>query len=178
VRRTVRLAYAGIAVMVTLAAAAPAQADPFVYVTNVAGNNVSQYGVGSGGALSPLAPMTVAAGDFPGGVVVRPGGDSVYVTNSNSDTVSQFDVGTGGALAGKSPATVGSGDFPQGVAVSPNGSSLYVANVRSNDVSQFDVGAGGALTPKSPATGPRASARSRLRSAPGGRVSMSPSSPA
>ena len=34
-----------------------------VYVTNVESDNVSQYDVGAGGALTPKSPATVAAGD-------------------------------------------------------------------------------------------------------------------
>jgi DNA-binding beta-propeller fold protein YncE len=142
-----------LAVLAALAvAAAPAQAGPFAYVANSSSNNVSQYDVGAGGALTPKSPATVAAGTGPQGVAVSPNGASVYITNVNSGTVSQYDVGAGGALTPKSPATVATGTGPQGVAVSPNGASVYVANFNSNSVSQYDVGPNGALTPKSPAT--------------------------
>src|SRR5438128_8474804 len=59
-----------------VAAAAPAQAGPFTYVTNVTSNNVSQYDVGAGGALAPLSPTTVAAGTTPFEVAVSPNGAS------------------------------------------------------------------------------------------------------
>ena len=38
-----------------------------VYVANVSSDNVSQYDVGAGGALSPKNPATVAAGTCPTG---------------------------------------------------------------------------------------------------------------
>jgi DNA-binding beta-propeller fold protein YncE len=147
-----------------LVAAAPAQATPFVYVTNGGSDDISQYNVGAGGLLAPLIPPTVAATDPGGGVVVSPDGKSVYVTAGfgNSGSVLQYDVGPGGTLSPKSPATVGAGDLPTGVAVSPNGKSVYVANnfdpfedpPFSPSVSQYDVGPDGALSPKSPPTLP------------------------
>ena len=89
-----------------------------VYVTNSSSDNVSQYDVGAGGALTPKSPATVAAGSSPQGVAVSPNGASVYVANNGSDNVSQYDVGAGGALTPKSPATVAAGSGPVGVAVS------------------------------------------------------------
>jgi 6-phosphogluconolactonase (cycloisomerase 2 family) len=139
-----------------VAVAAPAQAAQFTYVANGSSNDVSQYGVGSVGALAPLSPATVAAGSNPQAVAVSPSGASVYVANTSSAaggySVSQYDVDASGALAPKSPATVAAGNAPLAVAVSPNGASVYVANYNSASVSQYNVGAGGTLTPKSPAT--------------------------
>jgi DNA-binding beta-propeller fold protein YncE len=140
-----------------LAGAASAQAQPFVYVTN---QNASTFLPGSvsqfdalGGALSPLAPPSVAAGADPMGIAVNPDGNSVYVTNALDNTVSQFDVGAAGTLTPKSPATVPT-TSPREVAVSPDGKSVYVTNaiVCNGTVAQFDVGADGTLTPKAPAT--------------------------
>ena len=85
-----------------LATAAPAYGAPFAYVTNSAGNSLSQYDVGAGGLLAPLSPATVAAGDLPSGVAASPDGQSVYALNFGSGTVSQYDVGAGGTLSAKS----------------------------------------------------------------------------
>jgi DNA-binding beta-propeller fold protein YncE len=136
--------------VVCLAGAAPAQAQPFVYVANGGSNGVSQFDA-LGGPLVPLTPATAAAGGDPTGVAVSPDGKSVYVTNFVDNTVSQYDVGAGGALTPKTPATVATGMGPLGVAVSADGASVYVANINDNTVSQYDVGPGGALTPKNPA---------------------------
>jgi 6-phosphogluconolactonase (cycloisomerase 2 family) len=153
-----RLLLGAAAAAVFLAAAAPAQASPFAYVTNssVFNDSVSQYDVGAGGLLAPLAPPAVAAGDGPEGIAVNPNGHSAYVTNVGADDVSQYDVGAGGALSPKSPPTVAAGSIPGDVAVSPDGGSVYVANFTAATlggatVSQYDVGPGGALSPKSPA---------------------------
>jgi 6-phosphogluconolactonase len=137
-----------------LAWAAPAQAQPFVYVSTSA--SVFQYDA-MAGSLSPLTPASVPLGGANpfGMVAVSPDGRSVYVPASDANAVFQYDVGATGPLTPKSPASVAAGDMPAGVAVSPDGKSVYVANGFSNNpatVSQYDVGAGGVLTPKSPAT--------------------------
>jgi DNA-binding beta-propeller fold protein YncE len=148
-----RRLWLGVAAAVAfLGAAAPAQAAPFVYVTDRGGDEsvfdvgaVSQFDVGAGGLLAPLSPPSVASDGGASSVAVSPDGQSVYVTNPSS--VSQYDVGPGGALTPKSPATVGGGGLA--LAVSPDGQSVYVTNF-DDGVLQYDVGPGGELTPKSP----------------------------
>jgi 6-phosphogluconolactonase len=138
-----------------LGGAAPVQAAPFVYVTNLVDNTVSQYG-SMGGLLAPLSPPTVEAGVGPSGVAVSPDGASVYVTNHTSDfspgSLSQYSVSAAGTLMPKSPATVPVGIGPVQVAVSPDGRHAYVANIDANTVSQFMVGGDGTLTATSPPT--------------------------
>ena len=109
----------GFAVLAVGFGATGAQGAPFVYVTNLFSNNVSQYNVGTGGLLSPLVPPTVAAGVVPEGVAVSPDGRNVYVANEDGNTVSQYDLGPGGALAPKSPPEVAAGDSASGVAGQP-----------------------------------------------------------
>ena len=95
-----------------------------VYVANGgavnAGNKVSQFDVGSGGALTPKDPATVdVAPDGvpygPSGVVVSPDGTSVYVTDLSDAFVSQFSVGAGGLLSGG--AVVPTDGGPIGIAM-------------------------------------------------------------
>jgi DNA-binding beta-propeller fold protein YncE len=132
----------GAATAATLfAAAASAQAEPFVYVTNSGDRSVSQYNIGPAGLLAPLAPPTVTtAGNLPFEVAVSPDAKSAYVTGAEFHDgrgvgiVSQYDVGPGGGLLPKSPAAVAAGNFTSG------------------SVSQYDVAPGGALSSKSPAT--------------------------
>jgi DNA-binding beta-propeller fold protein YncE len=152
-----------------LGSAVPAQATRFVYVANLGSANVSQYAVGAGGLLAPLAPATVAAGNYPEVVAVSPNNKNVYVTNQADDTVSQYSIRARGRLVPNSPSTVATGHFPTGVTVSRDGRSVYVANRRSDDVSQYDVGSGGRLSPKSPATVPAAPITGNVVVSPDGR---------
>jgi len=90
-----------------------------IYVADAGNGTVSQYDVGSGGALKAKSPPTIAAGVFAGAVTVSGDGKNVYVTNRGDSTVSQYDVGSRGLLKLKSPATVVTGTSPAGVASSP-----------------------------------------------------------
>jgi DNA-binding beta-propeller fold protein YncE len=136
------------AAAVALASEVPAQGATFVYVASPCSGEVIQYGLDSGGALSPLNPPAVAAGNYPISAAVSPNGRWVYVTNL--DGVAQFDLGRGGLLVPNTPPTVAASGSV-GVAVSLDRSSVYVAQLFGT-VSQYDVGVDGALSPKDPAT--------------------------
>ena len=149
-----------------------------VYVANADSDGpggISEFDVGSGGALTPKATASVAGGDRPAAIAVSPNGAGVYVTNSDTDGVggiSQYDVGAGGALSPMATVTVAAGDGPIAIAVSPDGRSVYVANVSTDGaggVSQYDVGAGGTLTPKSNPTVPGGSQPEAIAVSPDGK---------
>lgn len=155
-----RLAF-GCSVLVGLTfalAAGLAQALPFVYVTNQGGNDVSQYGVGAGGLLSPLSQATVGGVVQPIGIATAPDGRSVYVTNAATASITQYDLNPlTGALSSKTPAQVDAGAHPNSITVSPDGRSAYVANgggvpgPSGNTIGQYDVDPlTGRLTPKDP----------------------------
>ena len=131
-----------------------------VYAVNFVSNDVSQFGVGSGGALSPLATPAVAAGMGPFAIAISPDGKSVYVANdlmNGAGAISQYKVGPGDALTPMSPATVAGANEPTGIAVSPDGKNVYVADnavTGGAGVSHYAVGPSGALTPTSTVTAP------------------------
>ena len=106
----------------------------FVYVANYntdGTGGISQYTVGAGGALTPMATPTVAAGHNPEAITVSPNGQFAYVANNNgtgSGGVSQYTVGAGGELTPMATPTVAAGNAPYGIAVSPNGQYVYVTN--------------------------------------------------
>ena len=65
----------------------------FVYVANYntdGTGGISQFTVGPGGALTPMATPTVAAGHNPEAITVSPNGQFAYVVNNNG-------TGSGGA---------------------------------------------------------------------------------
>jgi 6-phosphogluconolactonase (cycloisomerase 2 family) len=138
------------------------KASEFAYVANFNEGTVSQYTVGTGGALTPnAAGATVTAGTQPYSIAVDPTGHYVYAANYNgsvSGSVSQYTIGADGSLtpngAGATVATNGFG--PNGITVDPSGTHVYVANYGDSangtgaSVAQFTLGAGGALTPMTP----------------------------
>ena len=125
-------------------------------------NNVYQFSVGAGGALTAMSPARLAAGEGPTAVVVSPDGAHVYVTSGGfpfgSGSVSGYDVGAGGALTPDFGASVAVEGNANTLAISPDGKSLYVAGnvAEGGDVDfldQFSVDPStGALTAKSPRT--------------------------
>lgn len=151
--RTAGLWLAALCVLALMPVAA--SASDSVYVTNLfsaGAGGVSQYTVGAGGALSPMASPTVAAGNQPAAIAVSPGGKSVYVANEGTDVlvgISQYTVGAGGALSPMAAPMVPAGGQPARIAISPDGKSAYVVNQGGGGVSQYTVGAGGALSPMS-----------------------------
>lgn len=151
-----------------LAAAAPADAAPFVYVANGNANSVSEYDA-AGGGLVPLPATVVAGPSSPDLVAVAPDGTSVYVTDTENSTVLQFDVAANGTLTLKTPPTVQTGRVPAGIAVTSDGKGVYVSDFSDNRVSQYDIGPGGALTPTIPATVPTGSEPEGVAVSPDGK---------
>jgi DNA-binding beta-propeller fold protein YncE len=146
-------AIAGMA-LASFAAVAPAQAAPFVYVTNIDGANLSQYDA-AGGLLSPLSPPTVSTQNNATGIAVSPDGTNVYVTTPEPAAIFQFSVGATGGLTLRSTAPVPPGALPTALAVSPNGQNVYIRDAGGlQPLIQYTVEADGALTLKSPPTVP------------------------
>ncbi len=113
---------------------------------------VSQYTIGTNGALTPMSPATVEVGGmYPTSITVDPSGKYAYVTNFGGN-VAQYTIGTGGTLSAMTPSTVAAGSEPTSVAVDPSSKYAYVTNSNDNTVSQYTIGTDGALTPMSPPT--------------------------
>jgi 6-phosphogluconolactonase (cycloisomerase 2 family) len=128
----------------------------YAYATNFDSSppTVSQYLVGSLGALSALTPATVAAGASPFSVSVEPTGQYVYVANFNAKTVSQYAIGSTGVLTAVGSGAVATGSHPNGVTIDPSNKHAYVANLGDNTVSQYNIDTTGALTLMSTPTVP------------------------
>jgi hypothetical protein len=101
-----------------------------VYVTNLAGGSVSQYGVGPGGTLAPLPAPTVPtpADGQPWDIAVSPDSRRVYVSHGSASALSQFHVGVGGALTPMAPATAPSTNAARGIAVPPRAAPVAAAS--------------------------------------------------
>jgi DNA-binding beta-propeller fold protein YncE len=137
------------------AAAGPPAGAPFVYVTGKGGTNeISQFASLGSGALRPLTPPDVAAGEFPYDIAVSPQGTSAYAVDNLSDTagaVSQYTLNPAtGKLTSKSPRMVATAGVPSGIiAISPDGKNAYVPSGKA--ISQYRISpATGKLTPMPP----------------------------
>jgi 6-phosphogluconolactonase len=121
----------------------------YAYASNFDDGTVSQYVIGTGGALTPLTPafVTVTNQTNPFSVSVEPTGQYVYVANWGSKSVSQYTIGMGGALTPVGTGTVATGNTPNAVTIDPSNRHAYVANYGDNTVSQYTIGLDGALAP-------------------------------
>jgi DNA-binding beta-propeller fold protein YncE len=80
----------------------------YVYAADGA-TQLSQYSMGSDGALTSLTPANVADANRPWAMVVDPSGNYAYVANIGNNTVSQYTIGSGGALTAMSTPAVPAG---------------------------------------------------------------------
>jgi 6-phosphogluconolactonase len=128
-------------------------ATVYAYASNFDAGTVSQYIIGSMGALSALTSPTVAAGASPFSVSVELTGQYVYVANYNANTVSQYTIGATGALTPVgTTGSVMTGSHPNSVTIDPANKHAYVANFGDNTVSQYNIGTTGALMQMSTST--------------------------
>ena len=183
-RKMSSLGLLGAAALAAIVVAVPAQAAPFVYVTNAGEfqQAVSQYDA-AGGPLAPLSPPTINTGHgSPSGLAVSPDGKNAYVTATYcgtpghpADCVSallRYSVGADGSLTPRSSAAMPPGTpLLRKLVISPDGRSLYAIGLFSggNSLTQYTVAANGALTLKSPATVPTAREPDDLAVSPNGR---------
>jgi 6-phosphogluconolactonase (cycloisomerase 2 family) len=137
----------------------------FAYVTvgaTSAGSvgSVHEYAVLEDGSISPLAQVSVSAGDEPAAIAVDQAGRHAYVVNVGDGTISQYSIAADNSLVPLNPATIVNpgmktlGVMPSAVTLDFSGSFLYVANSGDATLSQFSIGSGGQLTPLTPATVP------------------------
>ncbi len=95
--------------------------------------NVSMFTINAAtGALTAIAPGTIAAGLHSGSLAVDPSGRFAYVANEDSFNVSMFTINAGtGALTALAPGTIAADPAaagPTSVAVDPSGRFAYAAN--------------------------------------------------
>jgi 6-phosphogluconolactonase (cycloisomerase 2 family) len=121
------------------------------YAVNFGSNNVSQFLIGTDGALTAIGTGTVAAGVNPYALAEDPTSEYLYVANFRqpgylATTISQYAIGADGSLTPIGTGSVAAtGDGLNDITVSPAG-HVYTANYGSNGVSLYNIGAGGALT--------------------------------
>jgi 6-phosphogluconolactonase (cycloisomerase 2 family) len=104
--------------------------------------NISQYAIGSNGALS-LISSPFGTGT-PQSITADPSGQYLYVVH-RSGSVAQYTIGSGGVLTSTTPSIL-TGTTPLSVTVDPSGHHVYVANFGSNNLLQYNISTIGAMT--------------------------------
>jgi 6-phosphogluconolactonase (cycloisomerase 2 family) len=117
------------------------------YVVNASNNNVSQYTMGTNGALNTSAASSVATGATPYSIAVVPSGLYAYVANNfngvGGNTVSEYTINSGvltlNTTIASPTGTIAARTNPVSVTIDPTGQHVYVVNAGSNNVSQYKI---------------------------------------
>ena len=126
----------------------------FVYVVNQVGSipaggtalssSVSEFSVGSNGALTELAGSPLGVGVSPNAIATDPTNSFAYITDGATNQLIAFTIASTGVLT---PLNVANGitktdTFPDAVTVDPSGRYVYVANYTANDISAYQIDPG------------------------------------
>ena len=128
----------------------------YAYLSNINGDSISEFGIGTAGTLTSLNPASVPAGAESTFLAFDPTGKYAYEANYTIDvssppgTVSQYTVGSSGQLMPMTPATVTAGNGPAWIAFDPFGKYAFVVNIGDGTtpgtVSEYAIGSSGDLT--------------------------------
>jgi 6-phosphogluconolactonase (cycloisomerase 2 family) len=121
-----------------------APAPGYAYVLDNIHNWISQFSIGTNGALTPLSPATVPTDNSPFSVTVDPGSHYVFVTNRQGGTISQYVIQSDGTLMPNSPATVAASG-PSALVFDSSGKNAYVVSDSYDTVSRYTLATGGQL---------------------------------
>lgn len=120
-----------------------------LYVAARSSNLILQFGIGTGGVLTPLNPASTQV-TLPRAIAVDPNGQYLFVGTDDPvlspGSVSAFSISSDGSLAALNPATVASGTDPIDMLVEPSGRFVYAANYADNSISEYAIAANGSLT--------------------------------
>ncbi len=106
---------------------------------------LTQYAVGPGGALTPLAPAVLAGGARD--TAITPDGRFAYVAlsfGSDDGLLAQFARGAGGRMEAASVISAGAAD-PRGILVNPQGTRVIYANAFTRSLRWRPIGSDGLL---------------------------------
>jgi 6-phosphogluconolactonase (cycloisomerase 2 family) len=117
----------------------------WVFVANASSDSVSQYSVGSDGALTlptVASVSTAGQGSGPAALAVDPAGSRLFVLLESSNRLLQYGIGNSGLTYERASTT---GSQPVAIAVTPDGAHAYVANRSDSSLTQYTL-AGRAVT--------------------------------
>jgi len=123
----------------------------FLYVANATDNSVSEYSIGSTGALTALTQSPIGQSSQysgPVALLVENSGKYLFVANSGTSNLSAYSIGTDGSLTILATSPFATSSQPKFIATDPSGNHLFVGNQASSAIIQaFNLDTGnGALT--------------------------------
>ncbi len=132
----------------------PAEAQPFLYVTNSRSATVSVIDTnpssphynkvvstitGPGVVKVPGPPHTLNGMSSPFFIAITPDGTRGYVSNISSDTISVIDTDPASTDFNKVVSTIETPVYPQVIAITPDGTRAYVTIAASDTISVIDT---------------------------------------
>jgi 6-phosphogluconolactonase len=112
----------------------------FLYVANTGGNSISEYSIGSDGALTELVGSPIGETySAPLSVLVDNSGKFLFVANNGSSNVAAYSIGSNGSLTLLTNSPFASGAQPSYLAEDPKGNFLYVGNQSSPVIEAFGI---------------------------------------
>ncbi len=112
----------------------------FLYVGNTLDNSISEYSIGSGGALTALNGSPVGETySTPLSLVVDNSGKYLFVANNGSSNIAAYSIGSDGSLTLLSNSPFASGAQPSFVAADPKGGFLFVGNQSSPVIQAYSI---------------------------------------
>ncbi|WP_304820713.1 beta-propeller fold lactonase family protein [Candidatus Binatus sp.] len=133
---------------------AVAPSNAFLYVANVADDNIYEFAVSStNGTLTALSPASISNGNGsgPDQLAMNSGGSFLWATGSNDGTVAAYTVDTSTGQLAKNGAALGGFNTPFGIAVNSSGSILYVADAATGEIWPLTIGSDGKISKSLPA---------------------------
>jgi 6-phosphogluconolactonase len=120
----------------------------FLYTANKLDNSISEFTIGSNGALTPIANSPVGETYIsPVSLLIDNSGKYLYVANQGSTNVAAYSIGTDGSLALLSGSPFASGAQPNVIATDAVGHYLFVGNLTNPKIQSFGLSSGsGTLT--------------------------------
>ena len=120
----------------------------YLYVTNLASNNVSAFAIDAGtGLLTELGNSPFAVGAEPTSLKIDANGSFLYVANFKGGNVTVLSIDpASGSLSAIPGSPFGAGAGALSIALDPAGTFAYVANETAATVSEYSIAASGALS--------------------------------
>jgi 6-phosphogluconolactonase (cycloisomerase 2 family) len=120
----------------------------FLYVANTTDNSISEYSIGSSGALTELTGSPVGQSSQysgPVAMLVDNSGKYLYVANSGTSNLSAYSIGSDGSLTILATSPFTTSTAPNFIATDPGGDHLFIGHQTSSAQIQafaLDTGTG------------------------------------
>ena len=125
----------------------------YLYCTNAFGYDISQYTIGSNGALTAYGanvPYTTNSQHFPGAetIFLDPSERHAYVSNLGASTIDMFSIGADGKLTGMGSVAMDPDSEPSILTFLPSGKFAYASSESSTNhkITEYKVNSDGTLT--------------------------------